>query len=64
MRIGNVPSFDGRVIDRHVSLLRPNPRNARTHGKAQIRALSESIKSFGFTTPILVDEQNCVLAGH
>jgi len=44
--------------------LRPNPRNARTHSKGQIRQIADSIKAFGFLNPVLVDEGGTVLAGH
>jgi DNA modification methylase len=44
--------------------LRPSPRNARTHSKAQIRQIASSIERFGFTNPILIDEAGTVLAGH
>ena len=44
--------------------LRVNPRNARTHPKKQIRALARSIQQFGFTAPIVVDEDSRILAGH
>lgn len=46
------------------SELHPNPRNSRTHSKKQIRQLGESMDTFGFTNPILIDAQNTVLAGH
>lgn len=38
--------------------------NSRTHTEAQIQQVSESIKEFGFTNPILVDEKNNIIAGH
>lgn len=44
--------------------LKPFPRNARTHSKKQIRQIAESIKSFGFANPILIDENTVILAGH
>ena len=47
-----------------VSKLRPHPNNARTHSKKQVRQIVDSIQSFGFTNPILVDESDAVLAGH
>ena len=43
--------------------LRPSKRNARTHSKKQIRQIAESIKRFGWTYPILADEQLNILAG-
>ena len=44
--------------------LKPNPRNAHTHSKGQIRQIADSIVAFGFTVPILVDENLLTLAGH
>ena len=44
--------------------LKPNPRNARTHSKKQIRQIADSIVAFGFTVPLLVDESHMILAGH
>lgn len=44
--------------------LTPRPNNARTHSKKQVRQIAEAITKFGFTNPILIDEQNCMLAGH
>jgi DNA modification methylase len=49
---------------RAVHTLRPHPNNTRTHSKKQIRQIAESIERFGFTNPILVDENNFILAGH
>ena len=47
-----------------VSDLKTNPRNARTHNKHQIHQISESIKAFGFTNPVLLDHDNMIVAGH
>lgn len=44
--------------------LRPWPANARTHSKKQIRQIAESIRTFGFTNPVLIDEEDRILAGH
>lgn len=44
--------------------LAPWARNARTHSKKQIRQIAESIKTFGFTNPVLIDEHRTILAGH
>jgi DNA modification methylase len=46
------------------SNLQPCPRNARTHSKKQIRQIADSIRQFGFTNPLLIDNQNMILAGH
>ena len=44
--------------------LLPSARNARTHNDAQIAEIAGSIKTFGFTNPILVNEAGDVVAGH
>ena len=44
--------------------LAPWERNARTHSKKQLRQIAESIETFGFTNPVLIDRENRVLAGH
>jgi ParB/Sulfiredoxin domain len=44
--------------------LKTNPRNARTHSKRQIKAIAASIEQFGFTTPLLIDDDGMILAGH
>ena len=44
--------------------LRPNPRNARTHSKKQIKQIAASIKKFGFLNPLIIDDADMVLAGH
>ena len=47
-----------------IETLRPNPKNARTHSRKQIRWIAASIREFGFLNPLLVDDRNMVLAGH
>jgi DNA modification methylase len=44
--------------------LKRNPRNARTHSKKQIRQIADSIGAYGFTVPVLIDENSMLLAGH
>ena len=44
--------------------LRAHPSNSRTHPLKQIRQLARSIEQFGFTIPIIVDENRIILAGH
>jgi len=46
------------------SSLKVAPRNARTHSRKQVGQLAGSIERFGFTSPILVDDDNRILAGH
>ena len=44
--------------------LKPWARNARTHSRKQVRQIADSIRSFGFTNPVLIDDDNMILAGH
>jgi DNA modification methylase len=52
------------VVYQPVVSLKPNPHNALTHSKHQIRQIAESIKAFGFNNPVLVDQDNTIIAGH
>ena len=47
-----------------VAKLLPYARNARTHSVEQLSALGESIKTFGFTNPILIHSSGRIIAGH
>lgn len=47
-----------------ISSLRPWEKNARTHSKKQIRQIADSIQTFGFTNPVLIDGAGQILAGH
>ncbi|MEM8749796.1 MAG: DNA methyltransferase [Pseudomonadota bacterium] len=42
----------------------PYVGNARTHSKKQVRQIADSIQRFGFTNPILVDDNFMILAGY
>ena len=42
----------------------PAARNARTHSPAQIEQLAASLKAWGWTNPVLVDDQGVLIAGH
>ncbi len=47
-----------------VARLTPYARNARTHSPAQIAQIAASIREFGFTNPVLIDDQGGIIAGH
>lgn len=47
-----------------VSALKPYANNPRTHTKKQIRQIAQSIETFGWTNPILIDADDGVIAGH
>lgn len=50
----------------YISILQiaPYVKNARTHSEEQIAQIVESIREFGFTNPILIDQHNDLIAGH
>jgi DNA modification methylase len=47
-----------------IDKLVPYARNARTHSDEQVGQIAASIKEWGWTTPVLVDEQGSIIAGH
>jgi DNA modification methylase len=47
-----------------IERLRPYERNPRTHSDAQVDQIAASMVEFGWTNPVLVDEQGGILAGH
>lgn len=47
-----------------IAELKEYDKNSRTHNKKQVEQICESIKEFGFTNPVLVDEDNILIAGH
>jgi len=53
-----------RVERRLISSLVPYARNARTHSDAQVAQIAASIREWGWTMPVLVDEDGGVIAGH
>jgi hypothetical protein len=52
-------------VERMATLsLVPSARNARLHSDAQIEQIMASIREWGWTTPVLVDERGVIIAGH
>jgi DNA modification methylase len=47
-----------------VSALVPYARNSRTHSDDQVAQIAASMREFGFTNPVLVDELGGIIAGH
>jgi DNA modification methylase len=52
------------IAYRSINTLSANPHNARTHSKRQIRQIADSLKAFGFTSPVLIDDKSTIIAGH
>ena len=42
----------------------PYARNARTHSDQQVAQIAASMREFGFTNPVLIDEEDGIIAGH
>ena len=42
----------------------PYINNSRTHSEQQVQQVAASIKEFGFTNPILIDQDGGIIAGH
>ena len=51
------------IVEMSTAKLRPSKRNARTHSKKQIEQIVNSIRRFGWTYPILVDDEGNILCG-
>ena len=49
---------------RSVAALIPYARNARTHSPEQVAQIAASIREWGWTTPVLIDEEGGIIAGH
>ena len=52
------------IVRRRCAALVPYARNARTHSDQQVAQMAASIREFGFTNPVLIDEEDGIIAGH
>ena len=55
---------DLQIKDRPISSLKHFVHNARTHSTKQLHQIAASIREFGFTNPILIDQSNVIIAGY
>ena len=53
-----------RIVQVELEKLIPYARNARTHSDEQVAQVAASIREFGFTNPVLIDEDDGIIAGH
>lgn len=58
------PSRVLEVVYRATTSLTPYEQNARHHPRRQMRKLQAAIEAFGFTSPLIIDEQGVVLCGN
>ena len=57
-------NIEQEIEMRSTKELIPYVRNTRTHSEEQVGQIAASIKEFGFTNPVLVDQDNMIIAGH
>jgi DNA modification methylase len=53
-----------KIAYRRTDTLKPDPANPRRHTKQQIRQIADSIETFDFNVPILIDSEGDIVAGH
>ena len=61
-RMGAVKSLEVEYLA--TDALIPYARNSRTHSDEQVAQIAGSIREFGFTNPVLIDEEGGIIAGH
>lgn len=47
-----------------LSALHGYERNSRTNSANQVSQIAKSVRAFGFTNPLLIDDNNMIVAGH
>jgi DNA modification methylase len=52
------------IVYVEITELKAAPRNARTHSRRQLEQIGVSMRRFGFTNPVLIDDDNGIIAGH
>ena len=60
----NKKDVELNIVYRNIRELKPYKKNAKKHPKEQVERIANSIKEFGFTQPVIIDSNNCVVAGH
>lgn len=61
---GNIMAEQILVIFKNISELNSYEKNSRTHSPEQLDQIAASIQEFGWTNPVLIDENNEIIAGH
>jgi DNA modification methylase len=58
------PNPADKVEQWPIEKLVPYAKNSRTHSEEQVAQIAASIREWGFTTAVLVDESGSIIAGH
>lgn len=53
-----------KIEIRPIDKLVPYARNPRSHSEEQISQIAASIREFGWTNPVIIDDNGMILAGH
>src|SRR4029077_12042689 len=61
---GALPWPADKVERQPIAALVPYARNSRTHSPEQVAQIAASIREWGWTVPVLVDEGGGIIAGH
>jgi DNA modification methylase len=64
LHASGLAALAGRIELWPIDRLRPYERNPRTHSETQVDQIAASMVEFGWTNPILIDENAGILAGH
>jgi DNA modification methylase len=63
-KISNAPICPEKIEHWDIEKIIPYAKNSRTHSENQIAQIAASIKEWGWTSPILIDETGQIIAGH
>lgn len=53
-----------KIVSKGINELKPNPNNPRTLSKKAVEVVKKSMEAFGYLVPIVIDNNNMILAGH
>ena len=63
-QINKIKKYKMEIKEIKITNLKPYKDNAKKHPQKQIDLLKANIEKFGFTTPVLIDKDNTIIAGH
>lgn len=63
-KTNNIRVTGEKLEMRNMESIKPYERNARIHGPEQIEQIRKSLREFGFVSPVLIDSEGNLIAGH